>query len=185
MNDILQKLDEQMRNKRPEYYAQLQEPLAADAIASLEATYGVTLPPDLRELYAWKNGQAGACSESFVDNSMFVPLDEALSIAKENTGMIGFDFDVENWWHAQWIPLFHNGGGDYICYDCGGLFTGQAGQLIVFWHADNDRNVIAPDQKTFLAALLHYYEQTPADKFDGFFSVDEIAEGFPKRFYVG
>lgn len=49
----------------------------------------------------------------------------------------------------------------------------------------DDRNVISPDLKTFLTALLSYYEQTPAEKFDGFFSVDEIAEGFPKRFNAG
>lgn len=185
MNDILLKLDDQLRTRRPEYYAHLQEPLTAAAITALETEYGVTLPADLKELYTWKNGQADSCYKSFVNNSMFIPLQEALSTAKENTGMIGFDFDVKNWWHEQWIPLFHNGGGDYICYDRGGLFTGSPGQLIVFWHTDNDRNVISPDLKTFLAALLHYYEQTPAEKFDGFFSVDEIADGFPKRFNAG
>jgi hypothetical protein len=32
-----------------------------------------------------------------VNNSMFIPLEEALEIAQELTGMIGTDFEMENW----------------------------------------------------------------------------------------
>lgn len=97
--------------------------------------------------------------------------------------MIGFDFEIENWWNAKWIPLFHNGGGDYICYDCEGTFTGNAGQIIEFWHADNDRNIIAPNLEAFLFQLNSYFEKNETAAFDEYFEVENI-EGYPKKFIV-
>lgn len=63
-----------------------------------------------------------------------IPLKEALDISQKLSAMIGTDFEIENWWNEHWIPVFHNGGGDYICYDTKGIFTGNKGQIIEFWH---------------------------------------------------
>lgn len=185
MQELLQQLDQHLAVLRPGYYAQLQARLDEAAINNLEQQCGRKLPDDLRQLYRWKNGQRDDCYDSFVNNSMFLPLSHALDIAAENTSMIGSDFEEENWWHAQWLPLWHNGGGDYICYDMGGLFTGQAGQLIEFWHADAGRNVIAPSLQTFINALDQYYKNTPVGSFDEYFSIDEVIPGFPRQFKAG
>lgn len=185
MQELLQQLDQHLAALRPGYYAQLQVPLDEAAINNLEQQYGRKLPDDLRQLYCWRNGQRDDCYDSFVNNSMFLPLEHALDIAVENTSMIGLDFEEENWWHVQWLPLWHNGGGDYICHDMGGLFTGQAGQLIEFWHADADRNVIAPNLQTFINALNQYYKSTPAGSFDDYFSIDEAIHDFPRQFKAG
>lgn len=107
----------------------------------------MVLPGDLKTLYQWKNGQQQDCVGSFVTNSMFQPLEDVLKDNKVLTSMIGYDFEIENWWNAHWLPVFSNGGGSYICYDLKGVFTGESGQLVEFWKADNDRNVIAPDLK--------------------------------------
>lgn len=184
MNETIQQLDLLLSTVRPEFYQYLKNPLTDQQIGSLEAAYQVKLPADLRVLYTWKNGQQDDCYEAFVNNSTFLPLEEALEIAKENTSMIGLDFEIDNWWHEQWIPILHNGGGDYICYDLGGLFTGQEGQLIEFWHADNDRNVVAPSLGSFLGKLKEYYENTPAEDFDEYFQIDS-PENYPKKFIVG
>lgn len=181
MKDKLNKLDELIKTKRGAFYTALNEPLPEIAVAQLEAEYNVQLSADVRALYAWKNGQRDDVSDSFVNNSMFLPLEEALSAAQELTGMIGADFEEENWWNEGWLPLFHNGGGDYICYDRNGTFTGEPGQLIEFWHADADRNVIAPDLESFIRQMLAYYEHTDPADFDGYFETEDIA-GFPKSF---
>ncbi|MFD1604597.1 SMI1/KNR4 family protein [Flavobacterium artemisiae] len=183
MESILQKLDQNLSSLRPEFYKTLQEPLNNADIEALEKKYNVILPEDLKALYKWKNGQEANNFESFVNNSMFIPLDEALDIASENTSMIGFDFEIENWWNAKWIPLFHNGGGDYICYDGEGTFTGNSGQIIEFWHADNDRDVIAPNLESFLSQLNSYFESNQVEDFDEYFEVEKI-QGYPKRFIV-
>ena len=59
----------------------------------------------------------------------------------------------------------------------------RTGQILEFWKADKDRNVIAPDLQSFLTELVKYYETFDAEDFDEFFEVDEI-EGYPKRFYA-
>jgi cell wall assembly regulator SMI1 len=173
-------LDEQLKTLRPEYYAQLQPGLSNEQIQALQEKHNITLPEDLIELYKWKNGQQNDCYEAFVNNSMFIPLESALETAVDNTEMIGLDFEIENWWHKDWIPVFNNGGGDLICYDMGGIFTNNPGQLIEFWHEDNDRNIIAPSLITFLEALITYYK---AGQSDEYYQV-EIPEGYPLRYIV-
>lgn len=180
MKTQLDILDQQLARLRPEYYKLLQPGLSDDKIQALQQQYNITLPEDLITLYKWRNGQQDDCYKAFVNNSMFIPLESALHTAKENTGMIGFDFEIENWWHKDWIPLFHNGGGDLICYDMGGIFTNNPGQLIEFWHADNDRNIISPSLTVFLDALIAYYK---AEKIDSYYEV-ENPEGYPKRYTV-
>jgi cell wall assembly regulator SMI1 len=182
MPDQLNLLDQQLRTKRPAYFAQLQPPLTTAEIMALSEKYQRTIPEPVQQLYRWKNGQAPACMEALVNNSMFISLEEALDTAADLTSMIGFDFEIENWWHPDWWPLFHNGGGDYICYDAGGLFTNTPGQLIEFWHADDDRNVIFPDLSSLISTLRQYYEGTiPAD--EEFFTITAPA-GYPKEFRV-
>lgn len=183
MNEVIKKLDNYLSTWRPEFYGSLRPPLEDNEIENLEKKYNVQLPDDLKMLYKWKNGQVDTDYSSFVNNSMFIPLEEALNTSSELTSMIGFDFEIENWWHAKWMPVFHNGGGDYICYDCGGLFTGQEGQIIEFWHADNDRNVIAPTLEAFISRLNHYFETNQPQDFDTYFAIEEI-EGYPKKFIV-
>lgn len=181
METLMTQLDQQLQATRPAYYAVLQDGLSDEAILALEQQYQRRLPDDLKLLYKWKNGQSDDSYDAFLNNAMFVPLEQALDTAAENTAMIGSDFDVKNWWHPDWIPLFHNGGGDYICYDTGGLFTGQTGQLIEFWHADDDRNVIAPSLSAQLEQLVQYYNVTPPTEFDEYFGMDDLP-GYPKSF---
>lgn len=176
MNSHIQKL-------RPEFYSNLNAPLDDHDIQSLERKYNIQIPEDLKTLYLWKNGQESGCYEAFVNNSMFIPLEEALEIAQELTGMIETDFEMENWWNENWIPVFHNGGGSYICYDLKGIFTGNKGQILEFWNRDNDRNVMAFSLTHFLNQLNLYYEEQSGE-FDEFFTV-EHENGFPKRFIAG
>lgn len=174
-------LDQQLAALRPDFYKNLLPPIQDSEIRELEQKYKLVLPDDLKALYSWKNGQSSASYESFVNNSMFLPLAEALEIAAELTSMIGLDFEIENWWNENWIPLFHNGGGDYICYDLKGTFTGDAGQLLEFWHADADRIVIAASLEEFLKSINRYYEETPVTGYDEYFETGAI-ENYPKRF---
>lgn len=183
MKNQLELLDIHLKRSRPEFYSRLNEPLKMEEIQVLEERFNITLPVDLKELYQWKNGQKNGCYESFVNNSMFLQLEEALDSAQELTSMIGSDFEAENWWNENWIPIFHNGGGDNICYDMGGTFTGQQGQLIEFWHADNDRNIIFPNLQCFIEAIINFYETKNLADFDEFFTVDNV-KIFYKSFRV-
>lgn len=183
MEEIIQKIDQYLQSSRPNLYSELNDPLNDSELNKLEEYYKIEIPKDLRTLYKWRNGQNPNCYDSFVNNSMFIPLHQALCDASELTAMIGYDFELENWWNENWIPIFQNGGGDNISYDLKGIFTEQKGQLVEFWHADNDRNVIAPTLEAFLAKLVHYYETTKAENFDSFFIIDKIPN-YPKKFVI-
>ncbi|MBW9158491.1 SMI1/KNR4 family protein [Clostridium tagluense] len=183
MEKILERLDSNLIKVRAGFYPNLNNPLKESEIRSLEEKFNFTIPDDLKKLYQWKNGQSDDCYDSFVNNSMFMSLEDALDSAKELTSMIGLDFDVDNWWNENWIPIFHNGGGDHICYDISGIFTGQKGQLIEFWHADNDRNVIAPNLKAFIEAINELYKTKEIKDFDEYFEIEKIKD-FHKNFYV-
>lgn len=183
MNEIIEKLDKYLSTLRPEFYSELNESLTDEQLDKLEDYYKLEIPKDLRTFYKWKNGQSMNCFDSFVNNSMFIPLNQALFDASELNLMIGTDFEIENWWNENWIPIFQNGGGDSICYDLGGIFTGQKGQLIEFWHADNDRNVIAGTLETFLNKLIDFYKTKDKNGFDEYFNIKNI-DDFPKKFIV-
>lgn len=183
MEELIQILDKYISTLRPDYYLELNEPLDDPQLDKLEKYYKITIPKDLRILYKWKNGQKATCYEAFVNNSMFIPLHQALDSASELTLMIGYDFEIENWWNENWVPIFENGGGDSICYDLKGIFTEQNGQLIEFWHADNDRNVIAPNLESFFSKIIHFYETKPKEEFDEYFEIEEITS-FPKKFIL-
>ncbi|WP_412850690.1 SMI1/KNR4 family protein [Chryseobacterium sp. PMSZPI] len=183
MKKTLKQLDSNIKGIRPEFYNCLNNPLEENELQKMENQFNILIPNDLKELYGWKNGQESSCFDAFVNNSMFIPLEESLDIASELNSMIGTDFEIENWWNKNWIPIFHNGGGDYTCYDLEGVFTGNKGQIIEFWHRDNDRNVIAPDLDSFFNQLNKYYAKKSALDCDEFFTI-ERQDGFPRNFIV-
>jgi len=183
MEELIEKLDSYLSIKRPEYYSELNEPLNDNQLNKLEDDYKIEIPKDLRILYKWKNGQKQNCYEAFVNNSCFIPLQQVLDDAAELTSMIGFDFEIENWWNENWLPIFQNGGGDSICYDLKGIFTEQKGQLVEFWHADNDRNVIAPTLERFFHKIINFYETKQENEFDEYFEVEKI-ENYPQKFIL-
>ncbi|MCU0436423.1 MAG: SMI1/KNR4 family protein [Raineya sp.] len=179
---VLQKLENNLALKRTVFYHKLQKGVEISEIEKLEKQWNKVLPDDLKKLYLWRNGQPEQVYEAFVNNSMMIPLQQALEIAQNLTAMIGKDFDRENWWHQSWIPLFHNGGGDYIGYDLEGVFTGQKGQILKHYHNYEVRNVLASSLEVFLEALNTLYEKTPSEELDEY--VEISVAGYPKRFKV-
>lgn len=184
MKSIIAKLEVNIKEKRPLFYDQLKKPLTEQEISELEKKYNKKLPQDLKELYLWKNGQKQDCYESFVNNSMFEPLESVLSANQELTEMIGYDFEIENWWNENWLPIFSNGAGSYICYDLKGIFTGQKGQLVEYWKGDNDRQVIDMRLVDFLNNLNQYYETNSKNNFDKKFDINESIAQCKKEFIV-
>lgn len=176
-------LDGLLQKYRHNYYLELNPPLVLSEILKLESKYQIKIPAELKQVYLWKNGQKNSCSEAFVRNQMFTPLEDVLETHQLLTGMIGYDFEIENWWNKNWLPIFHNGGGSHICYDVKGVFTGSKGQIIEYWKADYDRNVIFDNLSQFFEQIIDYYKVNDSSKYDGYFKVN-LTAGFPKRFSV-
>ena len=181
MQTTIAKLDAHIKNRRASYYADLNLGISTSEIQHLESIFKIRLPKTLKLLYQWKNGQHEENTEAFINNATFLSLQEALETAAELTEMIDTDFEIANWWHAGWIPIFHNGAGSYLCYDTFGVFTGKRGQILEFWKEDPDRNVIAPNLGSLLNSLVHLYAKEKA--LDEFFKV-KFSRNYPKRFSV-
>ena len=184
MKTIIQKIDAHLKKNAPVVYQSLNPPLTAAQIEALEAKYKLKLPTDLKELYLWKNGQnLDDDYKSFFGNKTFLPLEQALDIRQElNEMLLAKDpeeqFKTPNWWNQGWIPVFENGGGDYLCYDSVGIFTNKPGQILDYYHDEYYRLIYAPGLVLFLEALLRVYDKKYEDEWD---SLKEIGE-YPKRY---
>jgi cell wall assembly regulator SMI1 len=62
------------------------------------------------------------------------------------------------WWHPQWIPIAHNGAGDFCCLDMAPTATGNIGQIISFWHTSEKREVIAESIEDWLGKFAQDLE---------------------------
>lgn len=187
MERLISRLDVWLRSNRASYYAQLLPGATDEEIQQFEQSLGLSLPESFKVLYQWHNGQPDDFFEAFHDNKMFLSLQEierAWSDLKEL--LESGDFEIENWWHVGWVPFLHDGGGNYLCLDLEGTFTGQKGQLLEFWHDDYDRDVLYPSFEDYLETLVRCFEQEVWQKDEEFWGVekDYITRhnpGYPKR----
>ncbi|WBU60745.1 SMI1/KNR4 family protein [Paracoccus albus] len=172
--ELLSELDMLLKSKHPELAASLRPPQSAEQIERMEARYQIVLPDEVRTLYLWHDGQDPTGFTTFANNMAFQPLSELLQTKAEFDSMIGYDFHLKNWWHQAWLPLFHNGGGDYLVVDPQGIHTGDANQLLAFYHDDKYRPIIAKDLTTFFKAVLDYYDKTSTEDMDEFHIIDDF-----------
>lgn len=185
---LLQRLDELLQRHRPDYYATLNPPATAAELAAFEAQFQLALPPELREWFGWHNGQQGF--DSFFQNNCLQSLDGAAESMRINRELLADGDFVVNWWRPGWVPFLENGGGDHVCVDLEGTFTGQTGQIMEHWHDYEARTVLFPDLLSWLAAVVRGYEAASAD---AALLTDEIIEeleaerpdGFPREFEAG
>jgi cell wall assembly regulator SMI1 len=187
METVITRLDEWLKSNRADYYAQLLPGATDEEIQRLERLLGLSLPESFKALYRWRNGQPLDCYEAFHDNKMFLRLEEI-----EETWVVlkelleGGDFEIENWWRVGWVPFLHDGAGNNLCLDLEGTFTGHKGQLLEFWHDDFDRDVLYPDFKHYLEAVVECLEQNMWSEKEEFWGLDNDCierhnAGYPKR----
>lgn len=180
--DQLSELRVVLEMQRPEVVASLRPPLTVEQIASLEDEYQIVLPDAVKTLYLWHDGQDQTSFTTFANNMTIQPLSKVLRTKAEFDGMIGYDFELENWWHPAWLPLFHNGGGDYIVVDLVGIHTGKRNQLLTVYHDWEYRPIVAEDLQTFLDAVLEYYGTKSIEEMDEFHIIDEFLPTLEQSF---
>ncbi len=167
MPDLIKRLDTWLRENRAGYYSQLLPALTDEKIIEFEEALGVSLPPDFKLFYKWKNGQPSGNYDSFIFNLTLMPDQEILEAVQIGKELLECgDFDRENWWSSKWIPFLSNGGGNHYCLDLEGTFSGKVGQILEFIHDDSLRPLV---HESFLMWL-----QTTVKAFEsGLFQYDE------------
>lgn len=92
----------------------LQEGVPAEAVRSSLAAVGLPSSPELETLYGWKNGTSTA-GVAAVDDIHLFPGFYLLSLEDALANYRAFANDAR--WSVGWLPLFANGGGDFLVLD--------------------------------------------------------------------
>jgi cell wall assembly regulator SMI1 len=155
MPALLERLERYLRLYRAEYYEWLRPGVAERELTSLERDLGRNLPPGIRELYRWHDGQDAECNLAFQYDFMFMPLQQVQVVWAAISQLLDSgEFPEANWWSKAWLPFLDNGEGNHLCVDLDGAFGGMPGQVLAFYHDYECRNIEYPSLEKWLEAFV-------------------------------
>ncbi|GAK73482.1 hypothetical protein RRU01S_44_00010 [Agrobacterium rubi TR3 = NBRC 13261] len=156
-----------LQENDPDKVPPFNQPATEDEIISAERRFGLELPDAVIDLYRLANGQpsnAAGIEGSFVIMSLDEAVDAANFLNSEFPDGINADAPDDTfveadhgvrstWWSRHWIPVMHNGGGDYLCADLDPAEGGSKGQIISYYHDEMFRSLVAPSVDSMLDDL--------------------------------
>jgi cell wall assembly regulator SMI1 len=145
-------------------------PAEEKLIRALEVELGYKLPADIRQTYSIYDGDN---KQWVLPGGYLMDLGEVITtwrMFKEaaDQGLLS-DSDATatrcagikpRWWNPGWIPVLHNGGGDYYCVDTDPDEEGHFAQLIKFEHETGPSHVVAPCIEHFLTRFANDLESS-------------------------
>jgi len=148
--ELLARLERWLSQRRPRYHEGLLRGASHAELEALAADLGLPLPPDLKALLAWHNGQ----SEDFVgrfEQSWALMGAERIRDAKRE-----LDADAKRTgWQRTWVPFLDDDAGDYLCLD-----TSQPGSPVrEFWQGRTEHAVIASSLTAWLEGFVAVVER--------------------------
>ena len=174
LSDSWERIEGWLRDSAPELADTLQAACTITQLGKTEANIGVSLPDDFKASYRIHDGQEYD-APGFIPESMsgyqdcpygFLSLEGIVDQWRPLKKLIDkgdfADADARArpsrgiakvWWHSGWIPFASNGGGDHYCIDVAPSAAGNVGQVIVVWHDNPVRHLIADSFSDFLWRL--------------------------------
>ena len=166
LDPIIQRLDRVLRAQRPDYHRSLLPGLSEDALMAIEETAGSILPPLLRDLYTWRNGQSDDASVPFYFGSLWTSAGEAARArALRNEDLESGE--SETVWRQSWFPFLVDGDGAYFCVELSVSAEGLSGPVWQIASDDSKRTVVAPSFQAWLVMVLNDWEQREWHLHDG------------------
>jgi len=181
MQEIWGRIEQWLAIHAPALLADLQPGASEQVIAETEASLGITFSEDVRASFRLHNGQVGdgpwmmdgwellslqrICDEWRVWKDLYDSGDFD-GISSTSTD----DPIRSDWWSPAWIPLTYSGSGDHHCLDLVPTSGGSIGQIILMWHDDDTRTLIAPSFRAWLdqfANDLETEKYTLSTKYSG------------------
>ncbi|MCE3602881.1 SMI1/KNR4 family protein [Massilia sp. P8910] len=137
LSTYLARIDERITTDKPHLAEGLLPGADENDLAILRQTIfePAEVPEDLATFFRWHNGQSGYESLSPLDNRMLMSIDDVIDTC---SFLSSPDEDIQQPWQDNWLPILANGGGDYVVYVTSGVMKGQ---LIAYWHTDDDRRL--------------------------------------------
>ena len=144
----------------------------------LERTLGKPLPDDLRATLLRHDGQEDEGESLFPwgfgsgwNNGHFVlmpveVIEQHWREWHESVASGAFDGNTtvpdvgvrQGWWCAGWVPFACDHGGTHLCVDLDPAAGGVVGQVVVVWHDDHRRLLVAGSLTELLSKLCAHYE---------------------------
>jgi cell wall assembly regulator SMI1 len=163
MRDAWNRIETWLRQHAPAVLRGLRPGADESALRALERELGVLLPADLRASLAIHDGEADEAVHAFcaVELLSTARIGDEWRAWKDllDTGKLGHgggrsDPGVRpDWWNPRWIPITYNGCGDHHCVDVDPGPGGRSGQIVMVWHDNAVRPLVAPS----FAGLLETY----------------------------
>lgn len=133
-------------------------------IMELEENIGVLLPKSFKNYLQSNNGQFGTTGPVLMQDWELMNIKFIIKTWQMHNDI----YDEENnykredqsqktvpyWRDSKWVPFANNGAGDYLCLDLNPGPKGVVGQIIIFWHTNSIRQVIARDWDQLLDQFL-------------------------------
>ena len=169
MREVWDRIERWLAANVPNMLEGLNPGATTQEIAETEALLGVSFPDDVRASYLIHNGQA-LDSGGLIDGWELLSLEnihDQWSVWKDL--LDGGDFAesrseprgpiVADWWHPKWIPLTYDGSGNHHSLDLAPAPGGTVGQIIIMWHDDAERPLVAPSFRAWLEQFADGLEQ--------------------------
>jgi len=181
MKDIWQRIENWLQKNAPEIYQDLNPGATEEEIKEAEAYLRLDFPQTLKDSLKIHNGQKGAEGKWLVDGWQLLSLEKMMdnwdfwddligsgnfSEIKSNPG----EGIRDDWWNPGWIPVAGSGANDYYCLDCAPSEKGKYGQMLVLWHDMPDRELLAPNYRSWLEKFAQDLENDRyevAEEYDG------------------
>lgn len=171
MIELFDRLQACVESRFPTMAATLKPGAGEAAIDAFERSIGRLLPPPVRALYRWHDGQADSAGHTVLGlffGLPFLPLEAALAhwnseSAGETVGDVSAYTCLPPLTIRQraasraWIPLADDGGGAYLGIDLDPDAAGSVGQVISFGAREFVRVQAGASLEQFLERLLGLY----------------------------
>ena len=177
ITDAWIRIEEWLKARAPTTYEGLNEPATNEAIRSAAEALPGPLPEDFHAYYARHDGQSGVMP-TVAGVWELLPLEFVVVNWKEQKALLDNGTFKERlddgtyvdtpakpvgpvravWWNEKWIPFASNGGGDLQCIDLDPAEGGQVGQIVIYWHDQEEREWAAGSLREWLARLADDFE---------------------------
>ena len=135
LEKILEEIEKNLKEKFTQVYSELQDGASKDQLKAFENIFNGEVPHELKIFYVWHNGQDGYSSFNQKDNFIFLSIDEVINAYEFLNDPME---EVCQPYVKSWIPIFYNGGGDYLMYEIKGK---SKGKFLTYYHDDTTRKI--------------------------------------------
>jgi cell wall assembly regulator SMI1 len=120
---LLPRLEQSLSRHAPQVIAGLQPGLPEERVQELQDQYAISLPPELVELYKWRDGCSPSWAGNIIPGHSLVPLEHALENRASILLQVNTTFlqrlagDFLAGYRKGWIQILDDGAGDGFFYD--------------------------------------------------------------------